>query len=617
MCGIAGIIQWEPSTPGTCLKQMLDLISHRGPDGEGQFSENGVQLGHRRLAIIDLSEAANQPMHYQDRYTVIHNGEIYNYLELRDELQALGYSFTTSSDTQVILAAYAEWGTASAHKFNGMWAFALYDRVERRVWISRDRFGIKPLYYLTHQGAFYFASEIKAFKAIEGLKWVLNQEIMDDFMVHGLTDHRAETFIQGIQQVKGGHEMVLSLNSPSFSVKPWYHLSTQEHGYNDEKAIETFQDLFESAVCLRLRSDVTLGSCLSGGLDSSAIVACASELLAKTPVQSALHTISSCSKDPAYDEQEFVNALAKRYPIKTHRIFPSLRDFLNDLDEVIWHQDQPFTTSSISAQWHVFKAAKKEGLIVMLDGQGADEQLAGYHHFFPPLFAHLLKTGHWIRLIRELRFYRRKHGHSLLKTLQVLLFSLVPSIIFRYIWQSIGKGRPSWLLSTSKSHLLKRRLTAFSKGIQSTSIAELQWLNLSMLLRYEDRNSMAHSIESRLPFLDYRLVEHILGLRDDQKIRDGVTKWVLRQSEAPRLPNKILNRMDKMGFVTAEKKWLKEEPELFISELNKAKQILAPIIDCDQFDEYIRSVSNGKITFSPWKVICLARWMRRFDVTFE
>ena len=404
MCGISGIIDQtkQPVAPDK-IKRMNDLIAHRGPDDEGFFFGKNFALGHRRLAIIDLSKDGHQPMTYRDKFTITYNGEIYNYLELRADLEKEGYRFQSKTDTEVILAAYAKWGKECVEHFNGMWAFAIHDRANNIIFCSRDRFAIKPFYYTTIRNRFCFGSEIKQFTAVPGWRPVMNSLRIFDFLNHAMLDHTEETMFSGVHQLRGGHNLIYNLSSHSYTTRRWYALESQisQLAIGEEEASDRFLDLFTDSVRLRLRSDVKVGSCLSGGLDSSAIVCIMNELLKADEKIGSQETVSSCYDISAVDEKKFIEAVTWQTQVKSHYVFPRFEDLFSSLKKLLWHQDEPFSTTSIFAQWHVFAEAKRNGLTVMLDGQGADEYLVGYHRFFECYFKQLWKNLQYLRLLAE------------------------------------------------------------------------------------------------------------------------------------------------------------------------------------------------------------------------
>ncbi len=455
MCGISGIIS-STLLPKHLLQTMTDCIRHRGPDDEGFvfWSRSGDEvilrgghdtpdavfiadlpytpssrdghettfflgLGHRRLSILDLSPLGHQPMCTQDgRYWIVFNGEVYNYIELRSELEKLGHTFISRTDTEVILAAYAQWGEGCLSRFNGMWAFAIYDCKARTLFLARDRFGVKPLYYWTSpDGFFAFASEIKQFTVLPGWQAKLNGQRTYDYLVFGITDHTEETMFSGVFQLRPGHCVTLAVDdgsvvSPgkSLSTRAWYELRPRPFAGSFDDAAREFRDLFEQSISLRLRADVPVGSCLSGGLDSSSIVCVLNEFLRKQGVQSLQKTFSACSDVDRFDERKWIDLVVGKTGVDAHYVYPALDRLFEESPAITWHQDEPFGSTSIYAQWCVFRLAAQNGVKVMLDGQGADEQLCGYHIYFGPHLASQLKRMRLGELLSDFSSLQRIHG---------------------------------------------------------------------------------------------------------------------------------------------------------------------------------------------------------------
>ena len=392
---------------------MTDLVSHRGPDGEGFYNDEYISLGHRRLSIIDLSANGHQPMP-RDNFIITYNGEVYNYLELKDELISLGHQFNTHSDTEVILASYQQWGSAFLNKLNGMFSFVIYDQQHKKVFAARDRFGVKPMYYwICPIGVLYIASEIKQFTCLIGWKAEINLQASYDFLNHSLLDHTNQTFFKDVFQLRPAHFFELNLGTaepPKVMPVRWYELQASS---SVEKTPAQFFEIFKSAIELRLRSDVPVGSCLSGGLDSSSIVCVLNQVLNKSSLQK---TFSACSEIKKFDEREFIEEVVSRTDVEANYTYPDETKLFEVLDELIWHQDEPFGSTSIFAQWCVFELAKVNKVKVMLDGQGADEQLAGYHSYFPIYWLQLLKSFSWLLLGKELMAAKKVHAYGYLKS---------------------------------------------------------------------------------------------------------------------------------------------------------------------------------------------------------
>jgi asparagine synthase (glutamine-hydrolysing) len=616
MCGLAGIIAKQGQPELKYLRAMLDLSKHRGPDDNGVYLDGAVGLGHNRLAIIDLTAQGHQPFFYQDRYALVFNGEIYNYLELRQELAASGYKFLTQTDTEVIPAAYDHWGAECLRHFNGMWAFALYDKKTKTVFAARDRFGIKPFYYYNTPEYLAFASEIKQFTCLAGWQAVLNQRIALEFLVFTGLDHSEDTFFQGVKQLRGGCYLTYALLDKKINIKCWYDLEktapAQKTSKKPEEIIDGFAQRFSDAVLLRLRSDVKVGSCLSGGLDSSSIVMTINQELRRQNKPEIQETVSACNQHKEYDEQEFIDEVLNKSGVGSHKIYTEYENLLGDMDKIIWHQDEPFDSTPMFAQWSVFAEAKRQGLTVMLDGQGSDEQLAGYHEYYGRFFTGLIKRGRFFLLFKELKAYKKMHGYTNYNIIRQLANNLLPYFLKRFFKKLRNKERLDWLNVTDKS---KSIYEANFGSIRKAGLMQTCYTNLPRLLHYEDRNSMAHSIEARVPFLDYRLAEYICALPDECKIKDGYTKYVLRAALRGVLPEKIRLRTDKKGFITPEEIWFKDNAAALRVYLLEAVERSGGLFNNKIVDLYDNFIA-GKIKYDPvfWRVIAFGRWQKLFQV---
>jgi asparagine synthase (glutamine-hydrolysing) len=667
MCGISGFISHHP-LPAAHIKRMNDLIRHRGPDDEGfvmfrdllatpvivggsdtseqswraempfaprkrieEVSDMKVQIafGHRRLSILDLSSFGHQPMSYQAGcYWITYNGEIYNYIELRSELESFGHHFLSQSDTEIILAAYVQWGKECLHRFNGMWAFAIYDTVRKEVFLSRDRFGVKPLYYwVAPNGAVCFASEIKQFTVFPGWNAQVNPITAYDFLVKGQIDHTDETLFAGVYQLQGGYSMLLKMNSwhpesdGRLVVNKWYNLEPDIFYGSYTETTSEFRELLKDSVRLQLRADVPVGSCLSGGLDSSSIVCLMDKLLTEMGIKDLQKTFSACSNIKRFDERDWINEVVKITNIKDHYVYPSLENLFKESSNIIWHQDGPFESTSIYAQWNVFRLASQNNVKVMLDGQGADEQLAGYHVFFSSHFADLFSQLKFLKLWSELKDAKRIHGYSEIHSLENMFSVLLPHQLKTLIKKMSGRyiKSPAWLDLKSlgiEVGLPVENMSNSKTRMQFLSKDYLTRTSVPKLLHWEDRNSMAHSIESRVPFLDHRLVEFVVSLPDEFKLSGGITKRVMRDGMSGILPDKIRDRMDKLGFVTPEEIWVKEQAsDQFRTKLQNAVDSSQGILSqkcLTDLDEMI----SGKSSFNSviWRMINFGDWMETFSV---
>ncbi|HVU98790.1 MAG TPA: asparagine synthase (glutamine-hydrolyzing) [Puia sp.] len=562
MCGIAGILSADAAkiSPKR-LKDMSAAIAHRGPDGDGVWTSPGGMAGlaNRRLSILDLSAAGAQPMHYLDRYTIVHNGELYNYLELRSLLQSKGYPFSSRTDTEVIVAAFDHFGTDCLQHFDGMFAFAIWDERERQLLIARDRFGEKPLFFFHDDVEFLFASEMKALWAA-GVPKVSNPRMIFNFLTIGYTQNPAdssETFFQNILRLPARSFLVYRPETGSLEISAYWDIEAgHTQTIKEDIAIDRFGELLHASVHRRLRSDVPIGTSLSGGLDSSAVVA---TILRQPDRPARLASFSALFPGFEKDESAFIRLLTQRFPLEDHSTTPTAADLVRDLERLMYHQEEPFLSSSIYAQWSVYGLAARHSVKVLLDGQGADEVLAGYHKYYSWYWQELYRTDKKA-FVLELEAARQS------------------GVSDRWTW----KNRLAAYLPVYAGLFLKKRRSAEQRrssdlsrefvrefGVSYYDIPHIDRLSgilyyntfmngLEELLRYADRNSMAHGVEIRLPFLDHSLVEFVFSLPSHFKIREGWTKWLLRQSMEDVLPKEIVYRRDKIGFEPPQRLWMQD-----------------------------------------------------------
>jgi asparagine synthase (glutamine-hydrolysing) len=554
---------------------MGDRIAHRGPDGEGyllgspgstrlrrtsreEIADTGdtaaaVGFAHRRLTIIDLSERSDQPLvDGSGDYAIAYNGELYNYLELREELRRLGHSFRSEGDTEVVLEAYKEWGGECVQRFIGMWAFAIIDRRARTILLSRDRFGIKPLYYARTGEALYFASEIKALLAVPALQVEPNEEVVRRFLLDGRVDYSERTFFRGITRLPPAHNLLVRLDA-DLVIDPrrywWY--PPQDGQVSEPEAAAELRGLLEDSVRLHARSDVPVGTCLSGGLDSSSIVCLAEQLRAGGEVPRYTHSaFGYVPQDEAFSERRHMQSVVDRTGARLFLVDPPVERFVEELLGIVRQQDEPFGSTSIAAQWFVFETARREGMKVMLDGQGADEVLGGYEHYFTVIGSNLLRERKLLSYARFSREHKALLGRPPLPFLHAG-WSVLP----QRARQSLSRRLPMPLPAEARimSTEMRERVRRDSRPSPPRSLHQLlrtqtEAISLPSLLRFEDRNSMAHSIEARVPFLDHRVVEFAFRLRPEMKIKGVETKHILREAMRGTLPEDIRARKDKLGF---------------------------------------------------------------------
>ena len=606
MCGISGIINKNNEAVDIAsLQRINDLIAHRGPDDFGFYFYKNIGLAHRRLSILDLSSLGHQPMSYKERYWITYNGEVYNYLELRDELIPLGYSFKSSSDTEVIMAAYDCWGVDCLQKFNGMWSFAILDTIKDEVFFARDRFGVKPLYYREVNDSFVFGSEIKQLLNDQKPNPV-NQNILLEGMLTHVDNHTNETYFKDVFNFLPAHYMIYNLKSNERVTQKYYELKIN-HSYRNRPEIElqeTFDSLLQDSIHLRLRSDVTVGTCLSGGLDSSAISAIAAKKY-NSEAANKFIAINAKSTDQSNDESMFAKIVAESSSIDLNVVTPSYDDFVKVIDEVIYTQEEPFGSPSMFMGWHVFQRARKLGCTVMLNGQGGDEILLGYERYFSSTLS----------LTRPIHFTKQILSQS--KNSRLSIFStLAYFFYFRNSKLRIQRLKDKSLLKNKFKDdryfsIIKKSAETF-KNVDQMQLFEIGSFQLPHLLRYEDRNSMRHSIETRLPFLDYRLVELCISLPLSVKIRNGWTKFILRKAVENILPKRIVWRKNKFGFEAPEKIWLSNY-EKFMKKEIQSSSLLSQFCHIDQI---ISSFSKLSLK-DKWMYFNIARWEKVYNVIVE
>ncbi len=591
MCGIAGIIQSNPSLYNKQhLKKMTDALAHRGPDGEGfwQNEAGNVLLGHRRLSIIDLSDAGRQPMYYNSnatpsingegrnpRYTIIHNGEIYNYIELREELKKKGYTFCSQTDTEVIVAAYDYWQEECVDYFDGMFAFAIWDEKEKELFSARDRFGEKPFFYFFDGQQLLFASEMKALWAA-GIERTPNQKMLFNFITIGYTDNPSqpgETFFENIHKLPAGSTLKYNTKNNKLLLEKYWDINPEKQNkkITDNEAIEQFNNLFTTSVKRRLRSDVSIGTSLSGGLDSSSVVATASLF---TDHQSPFNAFTAIF--PGYEKDELVYSkqVADKFDFQQLTVNISEEEMMKDWEKLVYHQEEPFGSASVYAQYKVFELASRHKVKVLLDGQGADETLAGYHKYYKWYWQELFRNrklsgSKELKAAREIGI-QEKFGFKNIIAAYFPAFATV-TLENQYLLKAIkheGLTKDFVRLQSKEAYYTTPDHFTLNGVLHFNTCTH----GLEELLRYADRNSMAHGREVRLPFLSHELVEFIFSLPANFKIRNGWTKWLLRETMENKLPEVITWRKDKVGFEPPQKKWM--ENKQVQAAIQEARKIL-------------------------------------------
>ena len=605
MCGISGILSpHSEKVSAQVLKSMNDTLIHRGPDGEGYYQshEDNLHIGfaHRRLSIVDLTENSAQPFHYLERFVLNYNGEIYNYKELRHTLESQGYIFATSGDTEVVAAAFACYGENCMDHFDGMFAFAIWDKKEKNLFCARDRFGEKPFYYHYDQARqeFYFASEMKALFAT-GISRDINHQKLYDYITLGYTKNVSypdNSFYQFIHQLPPSHYLKFWPARNILETGRYWDLDKENmiDMYADQ-AVEKFQEMFQSSVELRLHSDVAAGTSLSGGIDSSSILA-----IAETSGISAYSHKAFSAVFPGFekDESSLIHKTITRFNADLFSVTPSADGLAEKMKKLLYHQEEPFGSASVFAQFEVYALAKQHNIKVLLDGQGADEILGGYKKYVPWYLQEKIQTEGWKMISEEAAALKENE------------------FLTEFGWKNrLATMMPSVVAAQLKSRALQKRSStpyidkAYARAYADPSsvfkplvekLNDIQYydtmvMGLEELLRYADRNSMANSREVRLPFLSHKLAQFVFSLPSSFRVRNGFTKWILRKAMDDKLPAAITWQKGKTGFEPPQKQWMqspaivenvREAQKKLVKEKICTPEVLdAPLQPADSHDE--------------------------------
>lgn len=622
MCGIVGMVGRRASSkkPSATLDRMLLAVRHRGPDATGVWCEDQIELGHARLSIIDLSDAANQPMvDDSGRYVLVYNGEVYNYRELRKELEAAGYHFRTASDTEVVLQAFRAWGSSCVSRFNGMWAFAIWDRRQHRLFAARDRAGKKPFYYAhDRDGTFYFASEVKALIAA-GLRFHVNPQAAFDFLTQGTYGHLgAGCFFGGLSQLPAAHSLTLSPGETPEATRYWDipAVASGDRLAYDAGFRQRFRSLLIDAVQLRLRSDVPVGATLSGGIDSSTLVGIIDFVTEGAP----LPLFTAQFPNTGYDETTYVEAVVSRLRRpELHKVSTKVTEIRDDLECVLAHQEEPFGDTSILAHFQLMRAARENRVPVILSGQGSDELLMGYPSMVQAYLGYLISRGQLYPAFREARLWARGAGVAPSRVGLAALFHALPLRVRDRTRAVLYVGARSRLASPA----LRRAVTYLRyqdsenrSQLESYFAQVFERFSIPHLVHYDDRNAMASAIEGRMPFLDHRLVELLFSVRYEALFSDGFTKRALRESFVDLLPTSVRLRRDKIGFYTPLASWLRCEVTWIRDVLSRDRVEAAGLVKWEHCRDSISQLQAGSDTcvLDVWRSFILHLWLERFDV---
>ncbi len=668
MCGIAGIIKLSSdiSLPNTAIKKMTDSIRHRGPDDEGfitiydsfvectagtdtpsQVKESGFKyapqkditnlpatkwkavLGHRRLSIIDVSPAGHQPLcNSMGDLWIVYNGEIYNYKELKNSLLERGYQFRTNTDTEVVLAAYQEWGETMLSRFNGMWSFVIYDKNKNLFFAARDRFGVKPFYYHLDQNYFSFASEQKALLTLPHVSTGINEKAAFEYLILGKTETEKEGLFRNIIELFPSHSLTIHLDSNSININKYYELSYnrttesfKENKYNNY--LGDIKKLITDAVNARLRSDVPVGSCLSGGLDSASIVCTVQHLTEQISSEKnnfSQKVFTACFRDPAYDESPWANEVVKKTKTNWHKTFPEAPDLIEETENLIYTQDIPFVSTSTFAQYSVMKLIKQENIKVTLDGQGGDELFSGYIPHFSAFIGQAFNSLSFRILLNNI--ICSKGDFSDTKTLAKLIGK---KIYFQTAFDQLKNNRykklhreynyiaePFW---EKEKEALTTILDSLPLHLNEYLHNQFTGQDIKHLFKTADRNSMKFSVEARMPFADdIKLIEYIFNISSTYKIRNGYSKVLLRESMRDLLPESIVNRKDKKGFSTPDANWLRHSKDFYKSYINSnLDHFLNTRKLLRDWDHLIDSADNNSAR-RLWRIINFAIWKQKFSL---
>jgi asparagine synthase (glutamine-hydrolysing) len=621
------------------IPAVLRSLHHRGPDDQGWllYSRDNVCLGrewlenkeecdvallHCRLSILDLSSGGWQPMGRDGRYYVVFNGEIYNYLELRRELESLGHQFQSQSDTEVLLAAYAQWGVGALRRFVGMFAFAMLDTYRRTLLLARDCFGIKPLYYCASSERLAFASELNALLELVDAKRRVNPQSLLLYLRHGLSDQGSPTLLEGFRQLPPAHYIEVPLDSPDLTDPVCYWQVQLQPATNISfgEAAEELRSLFLESIRLHLRSDVPVGAALSGGIDSSSIVAC----MRMVAPNLKINAISYIAEDSSLSEEQWIDVVGGAVNAHVHKVRPQPSELVRDLDALLRTQQEPFGSTSVYAQYRVFGLARERGIKVMLDGQGADELLGGYRYCLSARLVSLIRQHRLsdaLRLLRGARLQNTDMLWLLLGSADYLLPRSLQSPLRAIVAKEL---MPRWVKSSwfrqrgADSNYVK--YCAGPEVLRHTLLRILFDTSVPQLLRYEDRNSMAFSIESRVPFLTPRFAEFVLSLPEEHIIApDGTSKAVFRHAMRGIVPDCILNRRDKIGFTTPEREWLGAVDSWVQSTLASETAAALPFLNLAAMRREWDAVLNGRQAFDNriWRWLNIIRWSQQLQLDYS
>ena len=589
MCGILGSINFDNKD---LFKNSLELLNHRGPDNKSIYEYKNILFGHTRLSIIDLETQSNQPMEV-DNLVIIFNGEIYNYIEIKEELLKLGYKFKTNSDTEVILKSYQEWGQSCVERFNGMWAFSILDKDKNILFLSRDRLGVKPLYYIHREDKFIFASEIKALLPFLENK-IANKDELIRYLIYGAQEHKKETMFKDIYRFPSSHNMIYDIKNRKFELNKYFSFFPKDNKTLENEAINQLKDLIDNSIELRLRSDVKIGMALSGGVDSNIIV---SNVYTKNP---QIESFSSIYEDnDQINENTNIDKTVKKLNLNQHYVLSDIDGLIKDIEHIVYMQDEPFDTLGIYAQYRVYDDMKKAGVKVSLDGQGADEIFAGYGTYRAVIMReNFFKINFWMD-------YLRYYKPFLFQDIKLCVLSFFPTLFEKLYF----KKRAKKLFNKKQIFISSKKSSFYDFKNLNKKLLNDVLEDLSVLLRYVDRNSMSKSIESRGPFLDYRVVEFALSLPSSLKYKDGFSKYILRKTFENIVDKNIIWNKEKKGFPVPQNKWC--------NNVEFLKKVEVYIKNSKILEELNINKNINKIDAIYWKIVNIAIWEKIYKIELK
>ena len=633
MCGIAGI--YNLNTKPVSKKEidiLTDAVKHRGPDGRGVWSENNVAFGHRRLSILDLTSRGKQPMSYgKGRYWITLNGEIYNFVEIKATLVSKGYKFISESDTEVILAAYQEWGDKMLDLFNGMWAFAIYDTKKKELFLSRDRFGVKPLYYYRDKDRIIFSSEVQAIHKILGNTQLLNEKVVKDIASGSFLNHgTSETYLKDVFSLPGGYS--LTIKGKKIKIDEWYKLRKVGVPSNFEDQAKKLKDIVYDACKLRLRSDVPIGTCLSGGIDSGSITAIINSYKPKQGDRFSRYTHRAfCASFPntPIDESKKAKLLAKKLKSKLD-VLDIKSPNEKELENVMKECDGPMHALAFFPIWSLYRYIKKQGITVTLDGQGPDEMMGGYRPVLEALKAaiELKKPGWFIDVYRTYSAQGDTSQFSskwyVRKVAGILFFKdfiiLGTKILSRLGYSRMAEDLNRFLNPGSSKFAFSKKPFGFNNELDKSLFRQFFQSPLPGILNQYDRCSMAHGVECRMPFMDYRIVEYIFSLPPESKVGGGYTKRILREAMKGVIPDKIRLEKEKIGFNAPVVDWFKGPLKKFMqNETNRSDFLNSKYFDGNKikndFGQFIKSSQpRWEDAWKFWPPVHLTWWLRYYKI---